>query len=334
MPSSITARADDVYEGNGTTAELTQDHAVKDRREFVKLETMHEAINEAFILLREYLSRELSDSKLQPQEREEMDTRVMTKVQTQLPSLISLFEAEKTKAVNNALTDLQVDYDSVLVELRAKSKELVDVSIKMQEMETKIGHLVMEVNTLRSTRETIEDIDLVGSETLNEGIEDDPDDVQQENAILRRDNNSLRAHLASILKPPGQLREDACYLRPLNTLNQAIQGWVPKVFRTYNSEELPEKSKAHLLQVFNNSHYDPYGKSTASFLSNRPLLDNILQNPRKRMVLVRHIIALHLWRDVFEPFTFGHDHREVEKDIFQRHSKALNDPTNCRTQLW
>lgn len=296
----------------------------------LKLDPTHETIKETLSQLEEHFAQEVSDSNLAPRVRKETDIEIKAKVHMELPSLISLFEAEKARAVTDALTtNLKVnDPNALVLEAENKSRMLADAVKKVQEMETQIKSLKMEVAKAGKSPEHFDQ--------NNESTGVDWDNLQQENSILRQDNNTLRAHIANILQSPDQLREDSSYSRPLNSLNQKIQGWVPKVFRARNTEGLSEDARSRLLRFLNNPRYDPYGSATAALLSNRARLDDIFHTPRKRMILVRHIIALHLWRDVFQPFIFGHDYSKctVEEDIFRRHSITLNETTNCRTQLW
>ena len=131
--------------------------------------------------------------------------------------------------------------------------------------------------------------------------------ILEQNEILKQRNSSLCTRLAALSSPPGQRREDAHYTQPLNMLNQMIQGWVARIFKGQSVLELSEESEVYVLAILKDPALNPHGTQTAELLSHGRFgtIRTIFQNSRRRMVLVRHIIALFLWGYVFDRFVFG-----------------------------
>ena len=140
--------------------------------------------------------------------------------------------------------------------------------------------------------------------------------ILEQNERLKQRNSSLCTRLAALSSPPGQRREDAHYTQPLNMLNQMIQGWVAQVFKGQSVLELSEVSEVHVLTTLKDPALDPHGTKTAELLSHGRFgtIRTIFQNSRRRMVFVRHIVALFLWGYVFDRFVFGLSARQRDFD--------------------
>ena len=151
--------------------------------------------------------------------------------------------------------------------------------------------------------------------------------ILEQNQTLKRRNSSLCTQIAALSSAPGQRREDAYYTQPLNMLNQMIQGWVARVFKGQSVLELSEESELYVLAILKDPALRPHGTKTAELLSlgRFGTIRTIFQNSRRRMVLVRHIVALFLWGYVFDRFVFGLSvrQRDFDQDSLTDFSKSL-----------
>ena len=136
--------------------------------------------------------------------------------------------------------------------------------------------------------------------------------------MLKQRNTSLCSRIATLCPPPGQLREDVQYSQPLNYLSQTIRLWVASVFIARSPEGLSHEAEDFILAKLKDPVLEPHGMQTAILLSSGRLgtIRAIYQNPRRRMILIRHIIALFLWGYVFDRFTFPLSARRRDMDEY------------------
>jgi hypothetical protein len=138
--------------------------------------------------------------------------------------------------------------------------------------------------------------------------------------FLKEDNSNLRGMIDEMKSANAVVHEDAHYIKLLESLNGTILSSVAKAFKSSCQQDLSEEAGNKILDTL--SRIDPWGKQTVEALSlSKVTIWAFHKDAKKRMVLVRHIIALFLWESVFDPFAFGlektvsHNLRTIEKDI-------------------
>lgn len=138
----------------------------------------------------------------------------------------------------------------------------------------------------------------------------------EQNELLKQDNATLRAVIANSKSSAAPCHEESYYVEHLDGLNHLIQSSVAKAFKQSCNQNLSEEAGNTVLDII--SSIDPWGKQTVETLS-RVTIWTLHKDARKRIALVRHIIALFLWDSVFDPFAFG-----LEKNISEN-LRAVED---------
>lgn len=129
----------------------------------------------------------------------------------------------------------------------------------------------------------------------------------EQNDLLKEDNTALRSVIANSKATLSAVHEESHYIGHLDGLNHFIQSSVAKAYKSNSNENLSEEAGLKVLDIL--SKIDPHGRKTVETLSHATIW-TLHKTGRKRIGLVRHIIALFLWSSVFNPFAFG-----LEKSI-------------------
>jgi polyhydroxyalkanoate synthesis regulator phasin len=210
--------------------------------------------------------------------------------------------AEMQEATINRLNDEVHQLKNEVNDLKAKNQGLTTTALNnktrlaVAEMqEASITGLNKEVDKLKR-----EVSDLTAkNQRLLVGTADALDKFEKAQA----DNESLRAQILGMLRPPGPVHDDGHYRQQLDLLNERIQGWVAAAFKAPSREPLPESS-VHAVSEFL-SRYD-YGRSLlAAMAESNHTINHFYERPVRRVALVRYIMALILWQDIFSPYCFG-----------------------------
>jgi hypothetical protein len=125
---------------------------------------------------------------------------------------------------------------------------------------------------------------------------------EEENEVLKQDNTALRSVIANSKSALAAVHEESHYVEHLDGLNHFIQSSVAKAFKSNSNQNLSEEAGNKVLDIL--SKINPYGGTTVKTLSHATIW-TLHKTGRKRIVVVRHIIALFLWSSVFDPFAFG-----------------------------
>jgi regulator of replication initiation timing len=124
----------------------------------------------------------------------------------------------------------------------------------------------------------------------------------EENVLLKQDNTALRSVIANSKATLSAVHEESHYVGHLDGLNHLIQSSVAKAFKSNSNQNLSEEAGNKVLDIL--SEIDPHGRKTVETLSHTTIW-TLHKTGRKRIGVVRHIIALFLWSSVFNPFAFG-----------------------------
>ena len=112
------------------------------------------------------------------------------------------------------------------------------------------------------------------------------------------------------------LRGDDHYIKLFDDLKNDIDSWVASLSKKNASATLrPGVPKTILVKL---GALGEHGHYTAEFL--RPLLLQLHGGRKTRIPLIRHVLALFLFDQIFEPFAFGltRDSSKNMKDIEDR----------------
>jgi hypothetical protein len=111
----------------------------------------------------------------------------------------------------------------------------------------------------------------------------------------------------------------------LTDLNADIQQWVVKSLLKCK-EEIAEEEALEVKESMARPEFRPHGTSTVEQLPYS--IATIYKKQRAPLVLIRHIIALYLWRYVFSPFAFGlsDDASETLSEMAKQMINGIIDP--------
>ena len=117
------------------------------------------------------------------------------------------------------------------------------------------------------------------------------------------DNRSLRAQIVNMTSSQGPNNDDGHYTQRLTQLNETIKSWVASSFKAkqvdHDLTDVDEEPILHVLMAPKNDdqHFSVHFSKGS--------IREIFYVPRKRMALVRHLLAFWLCVYVFSPFCFG-----------------------------
>ena len=141
-------------------------------------------------------------------------------------------------------------------------------------------------------------------------------EVCKERDQIAEDNVSLRALNVAMRSPHGQYPDEENYIQRFKTLNESMKIWVKNAFKSNEHPQLSDTEDANIVQIF-----DKYKElqPLLSMLSSKDSLCSIYSNSACRIILARHLIALHLCQFIFRPFCFGLDNNSnrLMNNIFQ-----------------
>jgi hypothetical protein len=122
---------------------------------------------------------------------------------------------------------------------------------------------------------------------------------------LRSDNDELRKYIAQRGAERQQsLQNEQYYIQQFQELKSIIEMWIAKQSKSSATKELSQSNEIELLK-FLTSH-GKSGKMSAEFLKTKPqLCQKLYANIRSRIQLLRHIMAVFLIDQIFEPFATG-----------------------------
>jgi hypothetical protein len=141
-------------------------------------------------------------------------------------------------------------------------------------------------------------------------------EVCKERDQIAEDNVTLRAINIAMRSPHGHYPDDENYIQRFKNLNESMKIWVKNSFKSNQHPQLSDAEDANIVQVLSNhKEFEPL----LSMLSSKDSLRPIYSNSACRIILVRHLIALHLCQHIFRPFCFGLDgnSNRLMNNIFQ-----------------
>jgi hypothetical protein len=107
----------------------------------------------------------------------------------------------------------------------------------------------------------------------------------------------------------GPINDDGYYVQGVERLNYQIQSWVVKMTKSVPDKRISHRNSDRILEGL--EELGETSEETLEMLrSEETSLQRLYEQPRTRIALVRHVIALFFFDRIFNPFAFG-----LEEDI-------------------
>jgi hypothetical protein len=122
-------------------------------------------------------------------------------------------------------------------------------------------------------------------------------------AALTKDNYLLRSQIAEMSSAQEPLRDEQYYILEFTQIRSDIESWAAKETRTTTKPFLSETASLQLI-----SHLKTYGETgsnAAEWFQHKER--KFFQERRNQIALIRHLIAVVLFDQVFNRFAFGFD---------------------------
>jgi hypothetical protein len=122
--------------------------------------------------------------------------------------------------------------------------------------------------------------------------------LHEEYTQLSQDNTLLRTQLLSMRRPQDPIYDDPYYSQRFAQLNETIKSWVASSFKSKKVDhDILEEDETKLLQLL-----QKHAPSTFWIAGS---VKTIFHDPRRRLALVRHLLAIQLSKYIFTRFCFG-----------------------------
>jgi|SRR5277367_3078062 len=147
--------------------------------------------------------------------------------------------------------------------------------------------------------------------------------LQQTTNDLRSANTELRNHIFAVGTDRAPIKHDDYYVTAIGGLMYAIEDEMVNFSEHHTNQKLPEKCHANVLERI--SQLGPHGRASRLRLeSPNSSLEVLYGSDALRNSLLRHVAALFLFDQVFEPFAFGISPelsdalKSIESDVKER----------------
>lgn len=125
--------------------------------------------------------------------------------------------------------------------------------------------------------------------------------LEERCGLLEKDNDLLRGQITNMSSAQEPIHEEEWFILQFSQIGRDIEWWAAKETRVKPSEPLSAADQQGLLDSLNS--WGAVGKRTVEMLGSE--LADMYQDRRKKITLIRHIVAILLCEDVFHPFSFG-----------------------------
>jgi hypothetical protein len=119
--------------------------------------------------------------------------------------------------------------------------------------------------------------------------------------VLEKDNDLLRGQIIKMSSAQEPIHEEEWFILQFGQIGMEIDSWAAKETRGKLVEPLSAADHQWLVERL--TSFGRVGKMTVEMLGSR--LADMYQDRRKKITLIRHIVAILLCEDVFQPFSFG-----------------------------
>lgn len=143
-------------------------------------------------------------------------------------------------------------------------------------------------------------------ETIFKTLEKHIETIELENLNLKSDIDSLRTYISNTKKAPSPTHVESYYVERLDQLNQFISSKVADLCKADASKTYRISAQAGSGVLDALAEHKPHGKRASVVLS-RGLIWSLHNDPRRRIAVMRHIVAFFLWIHVFRVYAFSLD---------------------------
>lgn len=124
--------------------------------------------------------------------------------------------------------------------------------------------------------------------------------------LLEKDNEELRAYIATMRSSQGPVHDDGYYVQATDRLNSQIQSWVRNHPRIFSHPYISHEKAREVFKILETLGEN--GEESLEYLrSGNSSLQILYKQSRSRIAIIRHIIALFLFQRIFHPFAAGLD---------------------------
>lgn len=219
---------------------------------------------------------------------------------SQLKNDINRLEQEKA-------TDSK-KYKEATTKINQYEKKVTGLKAKLEEANNRIAHLQHELEiTNRTLRET--EIELMDMQTQYAHLTNEYEEGQKHHDrrvakcnLLAGDNELLRAQIAELSNAQDPIHEEEFYTREFDQIGMEISSWAAKETSNMSKEPLSPSSKDLIISRIKLCGIHGSVSATKSL---DPSSSNWNSNRRDRIALIRHILAIFLFDNVFDRFSFG-----------------------------
>jgi len=119
--------------------------------------------------------------------------------------------------------------------------------------------------------------------------------------LLQKDNDRLRGQIVNMCSAQQPIHDENWFILQFNEIGMDIESWVVKESPSNPSVAISVAEQEALVAEI--SAWGEMAGHAAEMLGDK--LAEIYQNRRKRIPLIRHVVAILLFEGVFDMFTFG-----------------------------
>lgn len=260
------------------------------------------------------------------------------------------FEAEVSKRLEPTIREvrsLQSKNETLLGKVRELKETIATLKNhnihSVQMMTEQKGQLERHNDSLTQQRARLTD-QVRRLETQNDEKDDrinilltEIENARVEVASLREDNELIRSQIYRADRAVGPIRGEEFYIQSFQELSGEFENWAVRNTRAGKQQVLIKADETSLLALIKELSVD--GKATMQFLGSKNILREWYSGVRTRIVLVRHIVALFLYSQVFEPIVFGLPPdaakvlHAIENNIFSQGLPRMCFKLTCQTSL-
>jgi hypothetical protein len=139
-------------------------------------------------------------------------------------------------------------------------------------------------------------------------LDGDNNRLRDKCSALEKDNDQLRNQIASMSSAQEPLREEEYYILQFNQIKIDIDSWVAKETRSKPTEPLSDETRNMISSAL--AGLGRHGSHSADNIM--PQIQMFYGDRRRRIALIRHIIAIVLFEKIFSRFVFGLNHNSSE----------------------
>jgi hypothetical protein len=146
---------------------------------------------------------------------------------------------------------------------------------------------------------------------------------------MEHDNEQLRGYIATMRSAQDPICDEDHYVRGFEGLRRNIDSWVAKQYKLNSKQALRDSCAYEIVELI--SRLGEHGAKAGNTLQGgKYSIRSLYRERRTRIPLIRHIIAIHLFHEIFYPFAFG---LPAESDHY---SKSLEQGIlhESRIHLW